>query len=84
MFLMNEETRKQIEERQPIAILHFDKKGKVIYEEMYNLENISLSEYQTEQLARVTYEACKRFYADPENVKRLEKWKANKENGIVE
>ena len=46
---MNMKTRKQIEEGQPIAILHFDKKGKVISEETYNLENISLSEEQTEQ-----------------------------------
>ncbi len=77
---MNEETRKQIEDGQPIAILHLDKKGQVISEESYNLENISLSEYQTEQLARATYEACQRFYADPENVKKFEEWKANKEN----
>lgn len=73
-----------LKEGQPIAILHFDKKGKVISEETYNLENISLSEDQTEQLARATYEACKRFYADPENVKRFEEWKANKENDVVE
>ena len=80
---MDEKTRKQIEEGQPIAILHFDKKGKVIFEETYNLGNISLSEEQTEQLARATYEACKRFYADPENVRRFEEWKAEKEKSKV-
>ena len=63
--------------------MHFDKKGKVISEETYNLENISLSEEQTEQLARATYEACKRFYADPENVRRFEEWKAEKEKSKV-
>jgi len=81
---MDEKTRKQIQDGQPIAILHFDKKGKVISEETYNLENISLSEEQTEQLARATYEACKRFYADPENIRRFEEWKENKENDVVE
>ena len=80
---MDEKTRKQIEEGQPIAILHFDKKSKVISEETYNFENISLSEEQTEQLARATYEACKRFYADPENVRRFEEWKAEKEKSKV-
>ena len=80
---MDEKTRKRIEEGQPIAILHFDKKGKVISEETYNLENISLCEEQTEQLARATYEACKRFYADPENVRRFEEWKAEKEKSKV-
>ena len=78
---MNEETRKQIEDGQPMAILHLDEKSKVIFEESYNLENIALSDFQTKQLARATYEACQRFYADPENVKRFEEWKANKENG---
>ena len=80
---MDKKTRKQIEEGQPIAILHFDKKGKVISEETYNLENISLSEEQTEQLARATYEACKRFYSDPEKVRRFKEWKAEKEKSKV-
>lgn len=32
-----------------------------------------------DSLARNLIEACNRFYADPENVRRFEEWKARKE-----
>lgn len=76
---MDDETRKAIEEGQPIVIIHFDKDNNITSEEAYNLENISLSKWQTESLARATLEACKNFYSDPENVKKYEAWKAERD-----
>ena len=71
----DEEIKKQIAEGVPMVIAHLDNKGNVISEETYNIENISLSEYQTEQLAKTLLEACQRFYSDPENIKKYEEWK---------
>ena len=71
----DEEIKKQIAEGVPMVIANLDNKGNVISEEAYNIENISLSEYQTEQLAKALLEACQRFYSDPENVKKYEEWK---------
>ena len=48
-------------------------------QETHNLENISLSNWQKEQLARATLEACRKFYSDPENVKKYEAWKAERD-----
>lgn len=73
---MEEETRKAIESGQPMVIVHWDKDGNVTSEESYNLENISLSQWQMDRFARATLDACKRFYSDPENVKKFEEWKA--------
>ena len=63
---MDEKTRKLIEDGQPISIIHFDKYGTPISEEKYNMENLSLS-------------PCMEFYSNPENVKRFEEWKAQRE-----
>ena len=57
----DEEIKKQIAEGVPMVIANLDNKGNVISEEAYNIENISLSEYQTEQLAKALLEACQRF-----------------------
>ncbi len=61
-----------------ISIIHFDKTGNVTSEEQYNMENVSLSDYQVEQLAKSLIGPCLEFYSDPENVKRFEEWKANR------
>ena len=61
------------------VIVHWDENGTTPSQEAYNLENISLSDWQKEQLARATLEACRRFYSDPENVKKYEAWKAERD-----
>lgn len=33
-------------------------------------------------LCRATLEAVKRFYEDPENVRRFEEWKARRDKGL--
>lgn len=38
-----------------------------------------IPEFERKQLIRATYEACKKFYSDPKNVERFEKWKAEKD-----
>ena len=48
-------------------------------QETHNLENISLSNWQKEQLARATLEACRKFYSDPENVKKYEARKGERD-----
>ncbi len=48
-----------------------------------NAVKINLSdipEYDLKRFLRATCEACERFYSDPKNVERFEKWKAEKEN----
>ena len=46
---------------------------------MFNRKNIILTEYQKESLAKAVYEAAQRFYSDPENVKKYEAWKKERE-----
>lgn len=44
----------------------------------FNMKNVVLSDYDKESLGRAVYEAAKRFYQDPENVKKYEEWKKKK------
>jgi len=43
-----------------------------------------LSQFQIDSLCRATLDACKRFYSDPKNVERYEKWKAEKDKSNKE
>lgn len=61
---MDDKTKTDIEAGVPMVIAHWDKEGNVTSQETYNLENISLSDWQKEQLARATLEACRKFYSD--------------------
>lgn len=72
------EIKRKIDEGIPMLIAHLDKNGNVTSEESYNLENISLTEFQTRQLARTILDECEKFYSNPENVKRFEEWKKKK------
>lgn len=47
-------------------------------EESYNLENISLSKFQIEEMAKSTIEFGRKYFSIPENLKRYEEWKASK------
>ena len=76
---MDDWTLKFIEVGQPISVIHFDKSGTTISEEKYNMENLSLSDDQVEQLAKALLKPCMEFYSNPENVKRFEEWKAQRE-----
>lgn len=40
-----------------------------------------ISEVDMRNLCRATLEAVKRFYEDPENVRRFEEWKARRDMG---
>ena len=76
---MDDKTKADIEAGVPMVIAHWDKDGNVTSQEAYNLENISLSDWQKEQLARATLEDCRKFYSDPENVKKYESWNAERD-----
>lgn len=36
-----------------------------------------IPEWQMNRLCRTLLDACKRYYSDPENVRKYEKWKAS-------
>lgn len=36
-----------------------------------------IPEWQKNQLCRTLLDACKRYYSDPENVRKYEEWKAS-------
>ena len=78
---MDDKTKADIEAGVPMVIVHWDKDGNVTPQEAFNLENISLTEWQMQSLARAALEGCKRFYADPDNVKKLEEWKEKRMPG---
>lgn len=63
----------------PYIQVKYDKNGKMISKEAHNLENISIPEFELKQLCRCIIKGCEEFYSDPENVKRFEKWKAERE-----
>ena len=81
---MDDKTKTDIDAGVPMVIVHWDENGTTTSQEAYNLENISLSNWQKEQLARATLEACRRFYSDPENVKSTKhgKLKGMKQKGV--
>ena len=76
---MDDKTKANIDAGVPMVIVQCDENGTTTSQEAYNLENISLSDWQKEQLARATLEACRKFYSDPENVKKYEAWKAKRD-----
>ena len=76
---MDNKTREEIRAGQPMTIVRLAKDGSVISKESYNMDNVSLSDFQKKQLAKALIPACEKFYADPENVRRYEAWKAERE-----
>ncbi|MGN1368501.1 MAG: hypothetical protein ACI4WX_06515 [Aristaeellaceae bacterium] len=76
---MDDKTKADINAGVPMVIVHWDQKGTTISQEAYNLENISLSDWQKKQLARAILEACRKFYSNPENVKKYEAWEAERD-----
>jgi len=38
-----------------------------------------IPKHDLDRLCRATLEACRRFYSDPKNVERYEKWKAERD-----
>ena len=63
---MDKKTKTEIEAGVPMVIVHWDENKNVTSKEAYNLENISLSKWQTEQLAKATLDSCRKFYSDPD------------------
>lgn len=43
------------------------------------MNNIAFSESQMRLLSKVLLDVCKRFYADPENMKKFEAWKSERD-----
>lgn len=76
---MDDTTKADINTGVPMVIAHWDENGTITSQEAYNLENISLPNWHKEQLARAILMACRKFYSDPENVKKYEAWKAERD-----
>ena len=73
--------QKAIDDGVPMVVIHFDPKThEEIGREEYNLQNVSISEFQAELLAWALLPSIYEFYADPENVRKFEEWKADKED----
>lgn len=71
--------QKAIDAGVPIIVVHFDPKtGEEISSEEYNLQNVSLSSWQIESLARALLPSIQEFYSDPENVRKFEEWQAKR------
>lgn len=68
--------QEQIRKGCPVAVLDIDSGATLA---AFNRKNIALTEYQKESLARSVYEAAQRFYSDPENVKKFEAWKKERD-----
>lgn len=77
---MDEKTRIEIESGRPVSIIHINKDGSAGETEHYNMENLAFSEVQMRLLSKALLDACKKFYADPENMKKFEAWKAERDN----
>lgn len=78
-FDLEKQIQQDIKDGKPISIIHFDKDKNVSSREDYNLENIALDPIALKGLCRHLAKECEKFYSDPENVKKFEEWKANKE-----
>ena len=83
------EVRRKTEEEQiqeniargvPMVIIYYDKDRNHTSEEAYNLENVRPNQWQMEGLARATLKMAQKFFADPENRRKFEEWKAKPEN----
>lgn len=70
------ERQEQIRKGCPVAVLDIGSGATLA---TFNRKNIALTEYQKESLARSVYEAAQRFYSDPENVKKFEAWKKERD-----
>lgn len=76
---MDGKTKAETEAGVPIVVVHWDENKNVTLQETYNLQNISLPDWQKRALGRAVYEVCRRFYSNPENVKKYEAWKAKRD-----
>ena len=76
---MDDKTKEAIKAGQPMSIIRLSKDGSVTSKEDYNMENISLSDFQIRQLAKSLLPACEKFYSNPENVREFEAWKATRD-----
>jgi len=70
------ERQEQIRKGCPVAVLDIASGATLA---TFNRKNISLTKYQKESLARAVYEAAQRFYSDPENMKKYEAWKKERD-----
>ena len=70
------ERQEQIRKGCPVAVIDM---GSGVTLATFNRKNIVLTEYQKKELARSVYEAAQRFYSDPENVKKYEAWKKERD-----
>lgn len=64
----------------PVSILHFDAKGNVTKEEHFNHDNIEISDWHVEALARSLLPDILEYYSHEENIREFEKWQKEQKN----
>lgn len=76
----HDDFKKAIEDGVPMVVIHFDPQThEETGREEYNMQNIRVSKFQAESLARTLLPSIQEFYADPENVRKFEEWRAARE-----
>lgn len=71
--------QKSIEDGVPMVVIHFDPKThEETGRETYNMQNVRISKFQAESLARTLLPCIQEFYKDPENIRKFEEWKATR------
>lgn len=62
----------EIREGHPVAVVDLESSQKIA---KFNMGNVKPSQFDIDMLARSLLPKIKEFYADPENVRKAEKWK---------
>ena len=62
--------------RIPYMIAHFNKDGEIVHEESHNMENVYLSPYAVEGIARSILPDIQAYYQTEEGQAAFEKWQA--------
>lgn len=60
--------------RIPYSVLHFTKDGEITHEESHNMENVYLSPYAVEGIARSILPDIQAYYQTEEGQAAFEKW----------
>lgn len=60
----------------PVAVIDSESSQEIA---KFNMGNVKPSQFDIDMLARSLFPKIKEFYADPENVRKAEKWKKERE-----
>ena len=73
---LQKDRQAQIRRGCPVSVIDMATGDRI---ESFNMKNVAPSEFQKNQLGRAVYEAVHRFMQDPENAKKFEEWKKQRQ-----